>query len=264
VITPVVFNFFGRRFDLQFDLDIYKYWPDMALVLCAQQKGAPEPEVLDAMHRLIKPGDTVVDGGANIGFFSVIMSHLVGPDGRVVAFEPFEQSHKKLMRNLQLNSCANVDVIQCPLLDELKHVSLYPHDDAGQISAWGEGEPVASVDSTTLDYDLATGPPVSFVKLDIEGAELAALIGARKLREGCWPVFVVEMNEEALPKAGASIQKVRDEMKDYQCFILQPNGTYPVWVPPHIPLKVSRKNTNVMFATWGQVDRAWPEAVAWA
>lgn len=261
MITPITFNFFGQQLNLQFDLDIYKFWPDMALIMCAQQKGAPEPEVLDAMARLIRPGDTVVDGGANIGFFTVVMSHLVGETGRVVAFEPYAQSHDKLVSNAKLNGCKNVEIIQQPLLDTCKEVLLYPHDDAGQISAWGEGQPVARVESTTLDKQLAA-QPVSFIKLDIEGAEYAALRGARKLSEQ--PVFVVEMNEEAMAKAGASIQKIREELGDYGCFILQSNGTYPAFVPPDVPLKVRRKNTNIMFATWAQVRRGWPEAVAWS
>ena len=74
----------------------------------------------------IKPGDVIVDVGANIGIFTVIASKLVGSHGRVVAIEPNSESAKRLERNIALNSLNNVTVYELRLLEQLAtlHCSL--------------------------------------------------------------------------------------------------------------------------------------------
>ena len=73
-----------------------------------------EPDIAAVFNRAIQPGDTVLDIGANVGVFvtSVLASHLVGPDGCVVAFEPAPENLERLARNLALNSITNVKVVE--------------------------------------------------------------------------------------------------------------------------------------------------------
>ena len=65
--------------------------------------GEAEPEVQQLLAELIEPGQTVYDVGANIGFFTILCSRLVGPEGRVYAFEPIPQNLAALRHNIELN-----------------------------------------------------------------------------------------------------------------------------------------------------------------
>ena len=72
--------------------------------------GVWEKHILDVMQRTIKPGDTVLDVGANIGFHTIHCSRWVGPNGTVMAFEPDPANVALLEHNLERNSCQNVQV----------------------------------------------------------------------------------------------------------------------------------------------------------
>src|SRR5579864_4256644 len=93
-----------RERNIKFDLT---YDPGFIADVCTRQfllhNGAGEPEVVHVMRRAIRPGDFVIDGGANIGFMTLIMSRLVGEQGHVEAFEPATVNFKKLRKNLELN-----------------------------------------------------------------------------------------------------------------------------------------------------------------
>ena len=73
--------------------------------------GDAEPEVQQALAELVKPGQTVYDVGANIGFFTILCSRLVGPQGRVYAFEPIPQNLVTLRHNIALNGLTNVVIV---------------------------------------------------------------------------------------------------------------------------------------------------------
>ena len=87
--------------------------------------GIYEEEVVPLMESLIRPGDTVVDVGANIGCHTLRMSRLVGPMGKVLAFEPDPQNLKLLRENLGKNNCTNVDVFPFALGDRNYTARLY-------------------------------------------------------------------------------------------------------------------------------------------
>src|SRR5262249_10499960 len=76
-----------------------------------------EPDVRAAIRRITKPGMTVLDIGANIGAHTLLFSALVGPEGRVVAFEPTEFAYAKLEKNLSLNPGLRVELVRVALAD---------------------------------------------------------------------------------------------------------------------------------------------------
>ena len=138
------------------------------------------------VERFLEPGMTVLDIGAHHGFYSLLASVKVGGTGRVVAFEPSPRERERLLRNLALNSCTNVKVEDCALADTSGRQELIivgsNNSGCNSLRQPNVKEPTTSVAVRveTLDGYLAEHPlpPVDFIKLDAEGAELAILKGA--------------------------------------------------------------------------------------
>lgn len=150
---------------------------------------AYEPAASALMRQQIRPGDTVVDVGANIGYFTVLMSKLVGEGGAVHAFEPAPENFALLQRNLAENHCKNVRA-ECKAVgaksggaqlymstkDNLDH-RLYDSGDNRQCVA----ADMVSLDDYFPDHE--TG--VDFIKIDVQGAEPAVLEGMSALCARC-------------------------------------------------------------------------------
>jgi FkbM family methyltransferase len=84
-----------------------------------------EPHISAAIQALLRPGETFCDIGANIGYYSLLASSLVGPHGRVVAIEPSRVTITRLQRNLSLNSPSNVRVVPAAVSSNRGTVSIY-------------------------------------------------------------------------------------------------------------------------------------------
>lgn len=136
-------------------------------------------------HYSIKKGDIVIDAGAYLGHFTVYAALSVGPTGRVVAFEPDPYIYKILLRNTQLNCLTNVIALNKGLwssdaelaFDSRGNGSEIVTDDA-RTKTLVKRVPVVSLDSECQRLGLSQ---VDLVKMDIEGAELEAIQGARRL-----------------------------------------------------------------------------------
>ena len=140
-----------------------------------------EAAVFDAIRSTLRPGDTFVDAGANIGFYTVLASKLVGPSGRVVAVEMMPDTAAILRHHVELNGLANVDVIEKALSDQAGEVVTAHVTDGkfGQatISNISEGRAV-KVETTTLDLALTDVREIRLMKMDLEGVEGRVLRGA--------------------------------------------------------------------------------------
>jgi FkbM family methyltransferase len=142
---------------------------------------AAEPGVYATVMQTLKPGDTFVDAGANIGFYTVVGSGLVGPRGRVIAVEMIPQTAERLREHVRLNDLENVVVVQAALSTEDGRTAIarYSPGKLGQASIVGGGGPEAvAVETTTLAALLAGTDRVALVKMDLEGGEFDALKGA--------------------------------------------------------------------------------------
>ena len=82
-----------------------------AAVTPGLRSGKYEPHLTAVFERYCQPGMTVVDVGANLGYYSLLAAHLVGPDGRVVALEPNSENCRLLLSSLRLNSVTNVELL---------------------------------------------------------------------------------------------------------------------------------------------------------
>lgn len=252
----------GATISLRMNLDL-SHNSNYAINWYIENRAMPEPEVVNLLLRAIRPGDFVVDGGANVGLFTLLMSNLAGPKGRVIAVEPGSNNLPFLNQNIGLNKLDNIQIIEKPLSDKLETVTFYEKADGGENSISNHDEGRAVVMQTTTLNDIcstvAKGPRL--IKLDIEGAELRALSGADAVLT-CLdaPLIVCEINAEALERLDASIDDLRVFMGQYaECFALHPDGSLPSLIPFGSTIKTNRANTNVLFASIKQVSDLYPE-----
>src|SRR4051794_15905847 len=153
-----------------------------------------EPSSVNILRAAVERGDVVFDVGSNIGFFTTLFSRWVGSEGCVVAVEPEPENLALLRRNLDSNHCGNVVVCDCAVGPEegLAHFSLDQATGAtghlGRSATAGEvavGTGKVRIIETrveTIDHLVECSPaPPQVVKMDIEGGELQALLGATRM-----------------------------------------------------------------------------------
>ena len=165
--------------------------------------GTYEPELQTAMRDFLRPGMTVYDVGANIGYITLLMKHNVGPGGRVFAFEALPVNIERIRNNIALNNLTNVSVVSAAVLDKTAPVSFFIHDSVGMGKAAGSagrrGEKYVgeiSVPGISLDefvYELGNPAPAA-VKMDIEGGEVLALPGMRRILAEYHPLMLLELH----------------------------------------------------------------------
>jgi FkbM family methyltransferase len=124
---------------------------------------------------VLQPGHVVYDIGANVGFYSLVASKLVGPGGRVYAFEPLPRNLAYLQRHVELNGASNVEVMPVAVGAAAGIGYFEAHESAamGKLSTRGIPTQVVAIDELTL-------PPPDVIKMDIEGGEVDALAGMRR------------------------------------------------------------------------------------
>jgi FkbM family methyltransferase len=155
--------------------------------------GTVEPEVQAFMSEHVRPGAIVYDLGANIGYFTLVAASLVGRQGRVLAYEPAPAIASVLRRNVALNGLeGQVTVVEAAVshADGAGPFDPSANDQSGRLG----GGPLR-VRTVSLDSEVRRGAPVpDFLKIDVEGAELAALQGMRATLEARLPIVVCEIH----------------------------------------------------------------------
>ena len=211
--------------------------------LCLYVGGSFEPNEFAFLDRVLRPGMTFVDIGANEGLYTLFVASRVGPSGRVVAVEPSSRERNLLEANLARNRLHDVTVVPHALADaagsaELKIASGEHggHNTLGQFIyesdalAARENVTVETLDGlvTRLGLDRA-----DVIKIDVEGAELKLLQGGRGLLSQRHPVLLIEANEQALRQQGASTAAVVDLLRalDYQIHVFNESGMTEPWTP---------------------------------
>lgn len=181
--------------------------------------GRYEPDVTAEIKRLAGSGDLVVDGGAHIGFFTLLASFCVGPTGQVMAFEPSSPTAEILRANVQLNACRNVTIVEAALSDQSGTGVLAQKSstETGQatLRSIGGAASRTAIRLATLDELLFDdNRPVALVKLDLEGAEFRALLGMKRILARDRPALIIEVTDAFLKQAGASAVELYGYLAD--------------------------------------------------
>jgi len=167
-----------------------------------------EAKVTGALTRLVRPGYVCADVGAHIGYFTMLMARLAGPEGRVIAFEAREEIAAYLERNVTLNEGhTQIAIRRAAVTDGATDpVDLYSGAPGSEmrstiLQGFAEreaqlGRRVISVPAVTLDSCFGVGERLDLVKMDIEGAEAVALAGAQRILAEQRPTFVVEFHRD--------------------------------------------------------------------
>jgi FkbM family methyltransferase len=168
--------------------------------------GDYEPETARLIVESLAPGDTFIDIGAHIGFFTVLAGRRVGSTGRVIAFEPGPATRARLHANVQHNRLANVTIRDEALSDEPgRHsFSVGPSDDSGLATLRGGSVAGPTVDVTCARFDDVIPPDVHVagIKIDVEGAEARVLAGMERCLRAHRPWMVLEVTDAYLQPMG--------------------------------------------------------------
>jgi FkbM family methyltransferase len=195
--------------------------------------GVWEPSFTRWLSERLRAGDTFVDVGANVGYFTLLGSQRVGASGRVVALEPSPTTFAALQANVARNGASNVRLLQLAASDREGELSLSsgPESNSGMASthaATADGG--ARVRARPLteclsDQELST---TRAIKIDVEGAEWDALMGLEpalpKLPRGC--SIIVEVSPERLRARGHSAQALFELMSKHGFSALELSNDY--------------------------------------
>jgi FkbM family methyltransferase len=175
----------------------------------------------------VRPGATVWDVGANVGFFAFAAAGLAGSSGRVVAVEPDAWLVTQLRRSAGRLSAqaAPVDVVPCAISDRvgIAHFQVASSSLAASHLATTSGSPVAgaprrtdSVASLTLDVLLDHLPPPNVLKIDVELAELDVLRGGETLLREHRPILLIEVGSETASDVTSLLQAAGYDLRNAQ------------------------------------------------
>ncbi len=192
-------------------------------------RGRYEAEEMEFVRQHVRPGDTVLDIGANIGFFTINLAAMVGSGGKVYAFEPSPRVADLLERSVAENRFGDrIVVARAAAADQPGRLGLFVGADSLNLSGsylmknkTAADAPGRIVEVPVVQLDLEpVRRPVSFIKIDVEGAEPLALRGAHNILREDRPTILAELNPSQLAKvAGCSPAGFLAEMEalGYAC-----------------------------------------------
>jgi len=204
-------------------------------------------------ERLIQPGQTILDVGANVGYYTLLAADRLGPNGVVYAFEPVNQNFHRLNDNLELNHFEHVIPVKYALGAEInRSVKIY----LGQDEEWGMSSitehsarsghteiiPVNTLDHFVSEYGLSQ---LDILKMDVEGYEPLVLQGGMQALRKYKPVLLIELFNEILARQQFSCEDVFSVLEHigYAAFAIEKNlhlrrlsvpeeGGMIVFIPP--------------------------------
>ncbi|WP_328537548.1 FkbM family methyltransferase [Streptomyces sp. NBC_00344] len=184
--------------------------------------GGWEPNMTHWLKNRLRPGDTFVDVGANIGYFSVLASRLVGSTGQVAAIEASPAFHRRLLQNARLNECDNIRAVNTAVADTRKLLtfvlasssnmganSIVPYEGTAESTFETEALPLAEVLRTE---EITTA---RVIKIDVEGAEGSAIRGLLPVIDQLRPdaEITTEVTPHRMTQLGDSVDELLGAMK---------------------------------------------------
>jgi FkbM family methyltransferase len=183
--------------------------------------GTWEEEEIAVIRKLLPAGGTAIDVGANIGFMTLHMASQVGPQGRVVAFEPTTWAVERLRENLALNAMPQVTVERLGLGDrDTVHVDVpvaYSYPLVGDRPVMRDSLVIRTLDGYLAEHPLDR---LDLIKCDTDGCEVKVFAGAAETLRRFRPALVLEINPGGLAEYGDSVERLIELLHDcgYELF----------------------------------------------
>lgn len=186
--------------------DMFWLAEDRYIDSCLIRDSVFEEASTNIVKRLVRKDWTALDVGANIGYYSVLLSRAVGNSGRVIAFEPTHHFSKVLESNLKANGIKNVDVQNLGLSDKRQQLPVQIGDSSATLHSpegknLDESEVIELVRLDDLVEDLGI-KDIGFIKVDIDGHEPQFMDGAKRSLERWDPLILLEVNHLNYFEAG--------------------------------------------------------------
>lgn len=178
------------------------------------------------VNSFLKEGDTFVDCGAHLGTLAITASKRVGLKGKVIAFEPTPATFSYLKQNIEDNSCHNVSLHKLAVGDKIKSVMFKTSyiSDMNHIDEEGNVE----VQMTTLDHLLKNEKEITLLKLDVEGEELSALMGAHNILPKVSAVYF-ESAPETLKRKGYGLVDIMDCLDSFGFKVYRQDDNFSIF-----------------------------------
>jgi FkbM family methyltransferase len=163
-----------------------------------------EHESVKLCSQLVKPGMIVIDIGAHIGYYTRLLSELVGRSGRVFAFEAHPDNYAVLKQNLRARKYSNVEMYNCAVSDQKGKMQLYVSPGSSNhslLAGYTNASRIIDVKSINIDSFLSEKgiKSLDFMKMDVEGAEPLVFVGMRHTIVSSQKIsLLVEYNPQAL------------------------------------------------------------------
>ena len=206
-------------------------------------RGWVDPALETWMRRWLRPGDVYIDVGAHIGYLSALAADAVGPHGRVVAFEPSPVSWRRLRAAFDPAAFPQVEAVNAAVASGDGEASLFAADGDWEHQAYRNSlhpapglRHMATVETVSLD-GVFPEQRLRLLKIDVEGGEQAVLAGARELlASGRCDALVIELNPEALARAGSSVSGLVDHLEElgFAAHRCREDGTLERWQPVEV------------------------------
>lgn len=170
--------------------------------------GNYEPSTASIMAALLKPGNTMVDIGANAGFFTLLAARHVGQRGLVHAFEPIPSTYNRLVHNIALNQTTHVTSYPIAISATKGEITIYegPADHVGLsgMRKLAQTKTTHQVITSPLDEIISKNAPIHLIKIDVEGAEQLVIEGMTHILTMHHPHLIIEFSDNFLRDFGHS------------------------------------------------------------
>ena len=209
-----------------FEYDSLKYYLDPCTAFGQRliDYGIYEPEMIESIKAILRPGDTFIDLGGNEAYFSLIAARHIGPSGKVFCIEPQERLWPTIIQNASANRISNIIIVPYGVSDSKGQVeiTLYPSLNSGASSIVTtfrssfyprQQISLASLDALIEEYRIDV---VDLIKIDIEGFEVNALRSASKaLQSHKIKKLLIEIHPLQLKRLGQSEKDLFSLLQDH-------------------------------------------------
>jgi FkbM family methyltransferase len=189
--------------------------------------GDYEPNLKKIFKKHIKTGDSVLDIGANIGFHTLYFSELVGPTGKVLAFEPVPSNFEKLTNNITLNNYQNIKAEHFALGNKNELMKIAADEKSINPGAFNLFDQSGTIEITCKIGDEVIGDnKVDFIKIDVEGYESFVIEGLANTIKKNRPTIVFEYDLDYQRRTGLPDGHIFDFLNPlrYSFFLIKHNG----------------------------------------